>query len=81
MLLVANLANTKACKKPKKLTETLAHGYSSVSTQQGLSNDYQNDRFQMFSFSNLCIFVLWGKVALALERLMEAAKQVMEVTN
>ena len=40
MLLVADLANTKGCKKPEKLTETLVPGYSSESTQRGLSNVY-----------------------------------------
>ena len=34
MLLVANLADTKGCKKPEKMTETLANGYSSESTQR-----------------------------------------------
>ena len=32
-------ANTKWCKKHKKMTETLAHGYSSDSTWQELSNE------------------------------------------
>ena len=44
MLLVAKLANTKRCKNLKKMTETLAHGYSSESTQRELSNEYQHDR-------------------------------------
>ena len=44
MLLVANLANTKWYKKPEKMTETLAHGYSSESAQRELSNEYQHDR-------------------------------------
>ena len=35
MLLVANLANTK-------MTETLTYGYSSESTLQELSNEYQH---------------------------------------
>ena len=48
MLLVANLANTKRCKKPRKITETLANGYSSESTQRELSNEYQDDRVSMF---------------------------------
>ena len=43
MLLVANLANKKLCTK-LELTETLAHGYSSESTQQELSIEYQHDR-------------------------------------
>ena len=50
------------------MTETLANGYSSESTQQELSNEYQHDRVQMF-FKNLCIPVLWMKVASALEGL------------
>ena len=41
MLLMTNLANTKWYKKLKRNTETLTHGYSSVSTQQELSNEYQ----------------------------------------
>ena len=41
MLLVANYANTK---NKEKMTETLAHEYSSESTHQELSNKYQHDR-------------------------------------
>ena len=52
----------------KYMTETLANGYSSVSTQQELSNEYQHDRVKMI-FKNLCILVLWTKVASALEGL------------
>ena len=44
MLVVANFANTKLCKKPGQLIETLAYGYSYKITQQGVSNDYQYDR-------------------------------------
>ena len=44
MLLVANLADTKCFKIPLKMTETLAHGYSSESTQRELSNEYEHDR-------------------------------------
>ena len=51
------------------MTETLANGYSSESTQGELSNEYQLDRVWMF-FKNLCIFVLWMKVASALEGLI-----------
>ena len=43
-LLAANLTNTKWCKKTWKMTETLANGYSSESTHQELSNEYQHDR-------------------------------------
>ena len=54
--------------KTLKMTETLANGYSSESTQQELSNEYQHDRVQMI-FKNLCFFLLWTKVASALEGL------------
>ena len=49
------------------MTETLANGYSSERSQRELSNEYQDDRVQMF-FKNLCILnVLWRKVNSALE--------------
>ena len=64
MLLVANLANTKKL----KITVTLANGYSSESSQRELSNVYQNDRVSMV-FKNLCVLMLWTKVASALEGL------------
>ena len=38
--------------KTRKTTETMAKGYSSESTQQELSNEYQDDRVSMF-FKNL----------------------------
>ena len=41
---MAIMAFTKWCKKPEKMTETLAYGYLSESTQQVLSNKYQHDR-------------------------------------
>ena len=44
MLLVANLAITKLYKKTEKMTEIMAHGYSSESTPRELSNEYQHDR-------------------------------------
>ena len=45
MLLVANVDNTKWCKKKaEKMTETLAYGYSSESTQWELSDQYQYDK-------------------------------------
>ena len=50
------------------MIETLAHGYSSESTPRELSNEYQHDRVKMF-FKNLCVLVLWTKVASALEGL------------
>ena len=45
-----------------------ANGYSSESSQGELSNEYQHDRVWMI-FKNLCILVLWMKIASALERL------------
>ena len=56
-MMVAFLANTKLCKKTGKMTETLANGYSSDSTQPELSNEYQHDRVQIL-FKNLHVFVL-----------------------
>ena len=51
------------------MTETLACGYSSQSTQHELSNEYQHDRVQKV-FKNLCVIVLWTRVASALEGLI-----------
>ena len=61
MLLVANFANTKSCKKKSwKITEALANGYSSESTLRGLSNEYQQVRVSMV-FKDLCVLLLWGQ--------------------
>ena len=68
MLLVDNLANTKLCKKKRKIPETLTNWYSSESTQRELSHEYQHDKVSMF-IKNLCVLVLWTKVASALEGL------------
>ena len=54
--------------KKTKITETLANGYSSESTQRELSNEYQDDRVSMV-FQESCILVLWTKVVSALEGL------------
>ena len=64
MLLVADFGQYKT----RKMTETLANGYSSESTQRELPNEYQHDRVKMI-FINFCFFVHWKKVALALEGL------------
>ena len=57
------------------MTETLAHGYSSESTQREQSNEYQNDMVMMV-FKNLCMCELLMKVASALEgmRVEESAR-------
>ena len=54
--------------KTSKMTETLAYRYSSESTQQELSNEYQHDRVMMV-FKGFCVIVLWTKVTSALEGL------------
>ena len=54
-----------------KMTETLENGYSSESTQEELSNEYQDDMVQMV-FKDLCILVLLAKViSLSIERVNE----------
>ena len=50
------------------MTETLAHGYSSESSQPEPSNEYQHDRVKMF-FKNLCFLLIWTKVASSLKGL------------
>ena len=62
--------------KTWKITETLANGYASESTRRELSNEYQHDRAFMV-FTNVCVFVLWTKVASALEGLMVVRKSVL----
>ena len=42
------LWDNQTTQSKKKLTETLANGYSSKSTQRELSNEYQHDRVWMF---------------------------------
>ena len=54
--------------KSWKIIETWANGYSSESTQQELSKEYQHDRVKMI-FKNLYFLVLRMKIASALERL------------
>ena len=65
MLLVANLANKNDA---KNLKNDWNPGYSSESTQQGLSNQYQHYRVRMV-FKYIGVLVLWMKVASALEGL------------
>ena len=51
-----------------KLTETLANGYSSDSSQRELSNEYQQDSVWMI-FMIFCVHVNRTKVTSALEGL------------
>ena len=54
--------------KKLKMTETLANGYSSESTQQELSNEHQHDRVKM-TFIPFLLLVHWTKVISASEGL------------
>ena len=51
--------------KKWKITETLAHGYSSESTQWELSDKNQDDRVYM-DYKNLCILVLFDESSLSI---------------
>ena len=62
MLLVANLVNTNYCEKSQKISETLTHRYSFVSSQQELSYEYRHCRIKM-TFNCFCDLVPWKKVA------------------
>ena len=62
------------------MTETLANGYSSESTNQELSNEYQHDRVSMI-FKKICILMLWTKVASALEGLKEILQKRVKWSN
>ena len=59
MLVVANLANTKWCKKKRKMTETLAMG-THLRVLSEYSNEYQHDRVQMV-FKNMFISLCLGR--------------------
>ena len=54
-------------RNPFMLTETVANGYSSDSTQRELSNEYQHDRVKMI-FISFCFFVHWTKFSLSSRR-------------
>ena len=54
------------------MTETLANGYSSDSSQRGLSYEYQDDLVRMI-FIIFCILVHLTKEATALEGLTQVA--------
>ena len=57
------------------MTENLGKGCSFERAQRELSNEYQNDRVKMV-FKNVCIPVLWKKVASALEWLRDYKQSV-----
>ena len=58
------------------MTETLANGYSSESTRRELFNEYQHNRVWMV-FENICVPVIWTKVASALEGLISALIEII----
>ena len=68
MLLVANFTLQDDAKNLKKMTETLANGYSFESAQRELSNEYQYDRVYMV-FKSFCVLVLWTKQASTLTKI------------
>ena len=55
-----------------KIAQTLAHGYSSNSTQQELLYEYQHDSV-LHGFQNFCVAVPLAKVALASQGLTHSA--------
>ena len=70
ILLVANLTNTKWCKKPEKWLKPLHMG--TCLTVLGKSYPMNTYMTGFGCFSNLCVLVLSMKVASALEGLMGA---------
>ena len=58
--------------KSGKITETLANGYSSDSTWQALSNEYQQDTVKMI-FEIFCFLVTSVKVTSELKGLRTSA--------
>ena len=60
------------------MTETLANGYSSESTQRELSNEYQHDRVSMI-FKRFHILVLGTKVVSALEGLRDTGANIINI--
>ena len=69
LMLVAKIFQYKIMQKTLEMTETLAYGYSSESTQQEIYNEYRHDRVNEMVFKNRCILVDWTKVAPALKGL------------
>ena len=59
------------------MTETLANGYSFERTHLEQSNEYQYDKVS----KNLCILVLWTKVASAVEGLTLMLMVTINLTN
>ena len=63
MPMVVILVNIVMQKKLKKITETPSNGYSSVSTQGELSNEYQHNRV-LDGFRNILhLSAMWRKLS------------------
>ena len=81
MLLGTNFESSKKLNDAKMMKNNwnpgICHmGYSSESTRRELTNEYQHDRVNKMVFKNLCILVLWTKVALAfIGRVNECTKR------
>ena len=82
MLLVTNLANTQGCKKTKKLPKPWQMGTHLRDLNESYPcNEYQHSLDRWF-LKNLCILVLWTKVASALDGLTQLFLRVsLEIFN
>ena len=56
--------------KSWKMTETMAYGYSSESTQQELSNEYQHNK-GLNGFQNFLLFSPMDESSLSMERVKD----------
>ena len=75
-LLAANLVNTKYCEKSWKITEPLVRGYSYVILNKSYS---MNTNMTGFRWLSKWYFVLWSKVASALEGLNFQVTDLAEI--
>ena len=63
-----------------KMSETLSHRYASDRTQWELTNEYQHGR-DWIVFKNICVVLLWVKVASALDGLKKDQTQKQTYMN
>ena len=64
------------------MIKALANGYSSESTQQELSNEYQHDRVQTIFILFLCFFASNdSNLSIKSQILVSSEKKKIEVTN
>ena len=74
MLLVANLANTKWCKKPEKWPKPWQMGTHMKVLGESFPMNTNMTGFRWF-FENICVLVLWMKEASSLEGLYRVSEQ------